>query len=240
VGRTDEGLPPLEVGGELLGRVPGKGSHLGEIPKEALGETAEEVTKKFLPHGKHIRGKDLLEISDEKLAREFTDLLTHFAKTNKDRLALFGLKDDQSAISEEVLAAIEIFLKRRGAGTPFTPPREISKELDQVFQFLRVGVISIRKSPRRMSLRMREHKPELNIEEFRTSLDSKKCEELGKAHADELGPIDKTVDVDPSTRDQECKEKPGKSERSLGCNYDIPPKSKGTLTPPANAPVQLK
>jgi len=242
VGRVGEHLPDIEFGGESLGRFPGKGKHLGDLPVEASGKTAEEVTKVFLPHGRHISGRDLLEIADKNkdLSDEFTYLFTHFAETKKKRLALFGLEDDGSPASQDILAAIEIFLHRTGEGTPPAPRKVISKELDEVFRFLRVGIITITKAPK-MSLHMREQKPqqpELDIEKLRTYLDAKKCEELGKAHADEFGPIDRTVDS--STRDQECQEKPGKSELSLGCKYDIPPTTQGTLTPPANAPERLK
>ena len=239
VGRAGEPLPDIEFGGESLGRFPGKGKHLGDLPAQASGKTAEEVTKVFLPHGKHIKAKDLLEISNKQLADEFTYLFTHFAKTKKDRLALFGLEDDRSAASQEALAAIDTFLHRKGEGTP-QAGKEISKELDEVFHFLRVGIVTIKKVPK-MSLHMREYKPqrpELDVERLRNYKDAIKCGELGKAHADEFGPIDKTVDE--STRDQECQEKPGKQERDMGCKYDIPANTRGTLTPPANAPVQLK
>ena len=220
-------LPPAEGVGELLGNVPpGKGSHLRDIPAEAKGELAPEITTQFLP-GEFVGKRNIREIDDPKLADEFTGLFKQFDITSNEGkekiLAIFGLKNDNSEISRSALGAIESFLKRKGAGTPFVPPRRISRELDEVFQFLRIAIVRVK----RPSINPLE-KPPSGIFKLPESVVEPEgptkryyapdeCKKIGE-DAPGFGRIAK-VEPTPAERDSDCQERPGDNERSKGCKY---------------------
>ena len=120
----DVTLPTAEAGGELLGRIPTiqPGSSLADALFDADFSGPEQVSLFLFGD----------EIENDQLADQFLRLLNRVTEP-ADRLRLFGLTAD-SPIKNDLLAAIDLFIARRGRG---------ARPWDPIFEYLRFAAVEV-------------------------------------------------------------------------------------------------
>jgi hypothetical protein len=209
-------LPEPSAGGELLGRrpAPSPSSRLGDVIRAEGFRSAEDISVR-------LSGE---EIPNSELTDQLVSLFQALPEA-ADRLALFGLAPSDP-LARRVLSAVDEFLRR-----PHVGPRP----WEQVFQLLRVGVVSTSRSERR-TVTETERTPSSFDE-----LSEDECQTRGveAERGGLLPPIPRELQSPRRGREDrnvECDSKVKPEDRIGGCSYEIPPEMRLSPRAPARAP----
>lgn len=218
---ADVHVPAGFGSGELLGNRPAAGpsSRLGDVISRNGFRSAEDLS--ILLSGD--------EIPNAELSAQFISLFNALPERG-DRLALFGLADNDP-IADQVLAAIDLFLRNRGRG---------HRPWDPFFRLLRVGVVRVRSTVRTPGSET------VHITGEITSPSNEECRRRGQraeSMTPGFGPIDPAALHPVATPEQsltDCDNNPPQAaDTRRGCSYQTSGSSGRRPTAPDIAPTPL-
>ena len=207
--------------GELLGHTPttAPSSRLADIARPGrLFHKAEEQL---------LFGR---EISNKELRTEFI-LLFKKLKTPKERLALFGLTENDP-LAKRVLRKIKRFMRSR---------RRAYRPWEGIFRLLRISVATVKKVKMQDRFETKHHLgnfKKISVSDSRCKAYIKEAEKtgkFGKVHPDVLKPS-------ASAKDNyvDCLSKPMPKDLKKGCKYELTENFRRVLRGPSFAPRRVR